>query len=69
MDFLSTHVFSVKKQITAQILQLVGFSVARHIITLQRQEQTLGDQSCDGLQGNESCDATTHAQAPPPPLH
>jgi hypothetical protein len=24
-------------------------------------QQTLGDQLCDGLQGNESCDATSHA--------
>jgi hypothetical protein len=32
---------------------------------MQRQEQTLGDQLFDGLQGNESCDATSHAPALP----
>jgi hypothetical protein len=26
-------------------------------------EQTLGDRLCDGFQGNESCDATSHVQA------
>jgi hypothetical protein len=31
----------------------------------RRQEQTIGDQLCDGLQGNESCDATSHAQLSP----
>jgi hypothetical protein len=31
----------------------------------RRHEQTIGDQLCDGLQGNESCDATSHAWALP----
>jgi hypothetical protein len=33
--------------------------------SLQTQEQTLGDQLCDALQSNESCDATSHARALP----
>jgi queuine/archaeosine tRNA-ribosyltransferase len=32
---------------------------------MQRQEQTLCEQLCDGLQGNESCDANSHARALP----
>jgi hypothetical protein len=31
---------------------------------MYRQEQTLGDQFCDGLQGNEPHNAASHA--PPP---
>jgi hypothetical protein len=34
---------------------------------MQRQEQKLGDQLCDGLQGSESSDATLHAQVLPTP--
>jgi hypothetical protein len=33
--------------------------------SLYRQEQTLGDQMCDGSQGSESCDATSYVWAPP----
>jgi hypothetical protein len=41
-------------------------SIAGHIITpLYGQEHTLGDQLCECLQGNESCDATSHARALP----
>jgi hypothetical protein len=34
-------------------------------LSRDRQEQTLGDQLCDGLQGNGSCDATSRARALP----
>lgn len=34
---------------------------------MQRQEQRLGDQLCDGLQGNESCEAILHVQVLPTP--
>jgi hypothetical protein len=45
---------------------MAELSITGHIkLTLQRQEQKLGDQLCDGLQGNESCDATSHVQALP----
>jgi hypothetical protein len=36
-------------------------------LTLRGQEQTLGDQLCDGLQSIESCDAKSNALALPPP--
>jgi hypothetical protein len=32
-------------------------------------EQTLGDQLCDGLQGNQSCDTILHVQLVPNTLH
>jgi hypothetical protein len=49
MDFHSTHVFSVKK----------GDNSSAEL----RKKKTLGNQSCDGLQGGESCDATSYVQA------
>jgi hypothetical protein len=49
MDLGSTHVFSMKK-VDNRGNQLTN-------------NPTLGDQLRDSLQGSESCDATSHAQA------
>jgi hypothetical protein len=63
MDFHSTIFLVWRKEITERISQLAGLSVAGHIIIhSQIQEQTLGDQLCDGLQGSKSCDATSHVR-------
>jgi hypothetical protein len=43
--------------------QLAGLSHRKSLS--RRQEQTIGDQLCNGLQGNESCDTTSHAWALP----
>jgi hypothetical protein len=59
MDFHSTHVFSVKKADNSANFTADG------IINHRTQEHTLGDQLCDGLQGQESCDATSHTQGLP----
>jgi hypothetical protein len=61
MDFHSTHVLSMKKAENS-----VNFTVGRiinhktHYKSLERQEQTLDDQLCDGLQGSESRDTNSH---------
>jgi hypothetical protein len=66
MDFHSTHVFSIKKADNS-----TNFAAGRiqnrrtRDNSLQRQEQTLDNQLCDGLQGNKSCEATSHARALP----
>jgi hypothetical protein len=65
MDFCSTHVFSAKK---VRISQLVGLFITGYIVTHSVQiEQTLGHQLYNGLQDNESCDATSHAELSPTP--
>jgi hypothetical protein len=53
MDLFSIHVFSMKKAVnhgfrTWQDCQ--SQDTSEH--TMERQEQTLGDHLCDGLQGN-----------------
>jgi hypothetical protein len=45
-----------------QNLQMAGLSITEHIIT-HFVEHILGDQLCDGLQGNETCDASSNASA------
>jgi hypothetical protein len=41
-----------------------SWSIKKHTKTQgKRQEQTLRGQLCDGLQGSESCDATSHVHA------
>jgi hypothetical protein len=69
MDFATLMFLEWKKGTTARIWQLAGLSMAGHILTQKRQEQTLGDQLCDGSQGSRLCDATSHARALPPLLH
>jgi hypothetical protein len=64
MDFRNTHVLAWRNWITAWITKLPWLSVADTIwLTLSRQEQTLDDHVYNGLQGNESCDATSHVRA------
>jgi hypothetical protein len=68
MDFGSTHVSSVRKADNSANFAAGGIINRRthHKSLSKRQEQTKGDQLCDGLQGNESRDATSHARALPP---
>jgi hypothetical protein len=51
-------------QITVRILQLAGLPFAGHI-SRSVESRTLGEQLCDGLQGNDSGDITSCAQALP----
>jgi hypothetical protein len=63
MHFRRTHAFSVKKEDNSMNFAAREISITGHYLTLQRQEQTLGGYLCDGLQGNKSCDVTSHARA------
>jgi hypothetical protein len=62
-----THVFSVKRADNSTNFAAGMIINGRtHYKSLTwRQEKTIGDLLCDGLQGNESCDTTSHAQALP----
>jgi hypothetical protein len=55
MDFHSTHIFIMKKLDNNKNFAAGGIIIRRahHNSSLQRQEQTLGDQLCDGLQGSK----------------
>jgi hypothetical protein len=62
LDLHCTQGFRMKKAETVQISQLAGLSTTGHIVTHSAEtEQTQADQICDSLQGNESCDSTSHA--------
>jgi hypothetical protein len=66
MDFHSPRIFSMKKANNSANLQLAGLLIAGHIIShLWQQEQTIDDHLCNGLQGNELCDATSNQQPLP----
>jgi hypothetical protein len=55
MGFHSTHIF-IMKNVDNNKHFAAGEIInrrAHHISSLQRQEQTLGDQLCGGLQGSE----------------
>jgi hypothetical protein len=59
-------VLAWRKWIIAWILHLVGLLISGHITTHSVEtRRKLGDQLCDGLQGNEPCNATFHVQALP----
>jgi hypothetical protein len=55
MDFHSTHIFVMKKVENNKNFAAGGIinHRAHYNSSLQRQEQTVGDQLCDGLQGSE----------------
>jgi hypothetical protein len=51
------------------ILLLAGLSIVGRILIHCGDNKKLGDQLCDGLQGNKSCDATCiHELTPTPTL-
>jgi hypothetical protein len=67
MDFCSTHIFSMKKADNSMNLAAGGNINRRthHNSLCREKEQTLDDQLYNGLQGNKSCDTTSHAKALP----
>jgi hypothetical protein len=65
MDFHSTRVFSVMKVDNRRNFAAGGIVNRRTPKTRPIEKGALGDQLCDGLQGNESRNATSHARAFP----
>jgi hypothetical protein len=63
----TSDVFSVKKADNSANFAAGGIinRRTRHKSLSRRQEQIIGDQLFDDLQGNVSCDATSHARALP----
>jgi hypothetical protein len=63
MDFHSTHVFSVKKADNS--VNFTGGGIINHRMHHNSVETrtNIGDQLCDGLQGNESCETTLHVRS------
>jgi hypothetical protein len=68
MDYRSTHVFSMKKADNCANFEAGGIINRRtHSSLCRDKNKSTGDQLCDGLQGNESRDATSNARALPTP--
>jgi hypothetical protein len=44
-----------------------GTDASRSVLSAVRIPWRISDQLCDGLEDNESCDATLHVRALPPP--